>query len=91
MFIREPFAERIIISRKISFMSLVSDIGGLMGLCMGFSFVSIIEILFHAFKVGKMSCNTQCKIVQKHVLTFFRFQLQCFNVKITKLRSQKTF
>lgn len=52
MFIREPFAERIIISRKISLMSLVSDIGGLMGLCMGFSFVSIIEILFHAFKVG---------------------------------------
>ena len=31
--------------------TLIANLGGMMGLCMGFSLVSLIEILFFAFSV----------------------------------------
>ena len=52
MFIRTPFAEKIVTAEKISQISLMSDIGGLLGLFMGFSFVSAVEIIYHAFRVS---------------------------------------
>ena len=52
MFIREPFAEKIVTNEKISRISFMSDVGGLLGLFMGFSFVSAVEILFHACRVS---------------------------------------
>ena len=52
MFIREPFAEKIVTNEKISRISFMSDVGGLLGLFMGFSFVSAVEIIYHAFKVS---------------------------------------
>ena len=52
MFIREPFAEKIVTAEKISQISFMSDVGGLLGLFMGFSFVSAVEIIYHAFKVS---------------------------------------
>ena len=51
LFIREPFAKEILTSVKTTRLAFVSDLGGLLGLFMGFSFVSIFEILFHACKV----------------------------------------
>ncbi len=33
----------------MSMISFVGNAGGLVGLCMGFSFVSFFEILYHAF------------------------------------------
>ena len=51
LFIREPFAEKIKIAEKISPISFISDVGGLLGLFMGFSFVSLAELVYHAFKV----------------------------------------
>ena len=51
IYIREPFAEKILIAEEISKLSFVSDIGGLMGLFMGCSFVSALEIFYHAFRV----------------------------------------
>ena len=52
IYIREPFTEKILIDQEISVFSFVSDIGGLMGLFMGFSVVSIVEIIYHAFRVS---------------------------------------
>ena len=52
MFIRTPFAEKIVTAEKISRISFMSDVGGLLGLFMGFSFVSAVEILFHACRVS---------------------------------------
>ena len=52
MFIRTPFAEKIVTDEKISRISFMSDVGGLLGLFMGFSFVSAVEILFHACRVS---------------------------------------
>ena len=53
MFIRVPFVEEIVTAEKISRVAFISNVGGLMGLFMGFSFVSGFEILFHAFRVSK--------------------------------------
>ena len=52
IYIREPFTEKILIDQEISVFSFVSDIGGLMGLFMGFSVVSIVEVIYHAFRVS---------------------------------------
>ncbi len=52
IFFRVPFAEKIVTDEKISRISFMSDIGGLMGLFMGFSFVSAVEIVYHVFGVS---------------------------------------
>ena len=52
LFINEAFAEKIMISEKISRISFMSDVGGLLGLFMGFSFVSAVEILYHGIMVS---------------------------------------
>ena len=51
IYIREPFAEEILISEITTIFELMSDIGGLMGLFMGCSFVSAVEIIYHILKV----------------------------------------
>ena len=51
IYIREPFAEEILISEEVTPTELMSDIGGLMGLFMGCSFVSAVEIVYHILKV----------------------------------------
>ena len=53
IYIREPFAEEILISEEVTPTELMSDIGGLMGLFMGCSFVSAVEIVYHILKVTK--------------------------------------
>ena len=35
--------------QKIPVIAFVANTGGLLGLCMGFSLVSVFEILYHAF------------------------------------------
>ena len=52
IYIREPFAEEILISEMDTMTVLVSDVGGLMGLFMGCSFVSAVEIVYHILKVS---------------------------------------
>ena len=52
IFLRDAFAEKILMDEKISKISFISDIGGLMGLFMGFSFVSAVEVLYHAIGVS---------------------------------------
>lgn len=46
LFIRDPYYTNTIRDRAITFTSFVGNAGGLLGLCMGFSFVSIFEIVY---------------------------------------------
>ena len=48
VYMREPFAETLGIDEDTSVMDFVSMVGGLLGLCMGFSFVSVAEILYYS-------------------------------------------
>jgi len=64
IYIREPFAEEILISEEVTPTELMSDIGGLMGLFMGCSFVSAVEIVYHILKIlvsGLCKQNTDSK------------------------------
>ena len=47
LYMREPFAEVLQVSVKTTALDFISNIGGLMGLCMGFSLVTVAEILYH--------------------------------------------
>ena len=47
MFIREPFATRIKVDEDTSIIDAISNIGGIMGLCMGFSIVTLVEVGYH--------------------------------------------
>ena len=47
MFIREPFATRIKVDEDTSIIDAISNIGGIMGLCMGFSIVTLVEVSYH--------------------------------------------
>ena len=47
IFFRDPFYVMIERDMRITELDFVSNIGGLMGLLMGFSFISLIELLYH--------------------------------------------
>mgnify|MGYP001248349400 CR=1 FL=1 len=44
---KDPVVTRIMRDEKIPIISFVANTGGLLGLCMGFSLVSVFEIVFH--------------------------------------------
>ena len=48
VFMREPFAEVLVRSVDVSIVDFISSVGGLLGLCMGFSFVTIAEVFFYS-------------------------------------------
>ena len=47
IFIKESYTKRFRKTEKMSRISYIASSGGLLGLCMGFSFVSLAEILYH--------------------------------------------
>lgn len=49
IFIKEPYTKRFRKTEKMSRISYIASSGGLLGLCMGFSFVSLAEIAYHCF------------------------------------------
>merc|ERR1712083_1086735 len=51
VFIRDPFVTKFVRDEAQSVINFVSTCGGLMGLCMGFSFISGVEILFYCLLV----------------------------------------
>jgi hypothetical protein len=78
VFIREPFAEKLLTDEKISKISFMSDVGGLMGLFMGFSFVSAIEIIYHAFRVNS---SKKCQWFGPIIITTLRNLMEKFELK----------
>merc|ERR1711915_100945 len=49
LFFREPFTEVLAINVDTTDLDFISTIGGLLGLCMGFSFVTIAEMFYYVF------------------------------------------
>ena len=47
--IKESYTKRFRKTEKMSRISYIASSGGLLGLCMGFSFVSLAEIAYHCF------------------------------------------
>ena len=47
VFLRDPYYTQIARDVKTSRLQFLGTAGGLMGLCMGFSIVSIIELFYH--------------------------------------------
>ena len=47
VFIQKPFVSIYLHDQVMSYLQLVANMGGLMGLCMGFSVVSVAEIFYH--------------------------------------------
>ena len=47
IFLRDPFYVKIEREMRISQLANMSNIGGLLGLILGFSFISVIELLYH--------------------------------------------
>jgi len=47
IYIKEPVVTRILRDQKIPIISFVANTGGLLGLCMGFSLVSLFEIIYY--------------------------------------------
>ena len=56
VYVKDSFATRIIRDERMTRTSFIANVGGLLGLCMGFSLVSVVEILYfcakRAFKPG---------------------------------------
>jgi hypothetical protein len=54
IFFKEPYFTSITKKDKIPFITFVANVGGLMGLCMGLSFVSVAEWIYH---LGRLAVN----------------------------------
>ncbi len=65
IFFREPYYTQIVQGEKMTVISFIGNTGGLMGLCIGLSFVSIAEIVYHVitFFLRLYGCN--CNKVTK--------------------------
>ena len=46
IFLKDPFVQKVVREEKISFITFVGSVGGLLGLFLGFSFMSSIEIVY---------------------------------------------
>ena len=49
IFINYPFYTKMTRDQDMTFLSFIANAGGLLGLCMGLSFVSIFEIFYFCF------------------------------------------
>ena len=56
LFMREPFAEELAINVDTTTLDFISTIGGLLGLCMGFSFVTVAEMFYYGFDTMRQLC-----------------------------------
>ena len=66
IFIKESYTKRFRKTEKMSRISYIASSGGLLGLCMGFSFVSLAEILYHCFLcVAMVIRHESSKLIRK--------------------------
>jgi len=68
MFIKDPYYTKYIRSETMTSISFVGNAGGLMGLCMGMSFVSIFEVFYHCgnnlYEAFKGCCDSKKEMVE---------------------------
>ena len=66
IFIKESYTKRFRKTEKMSRISYIASSGGLLGLCMGFSFVSLAEIAYHCFLcVGMVIRHESARLMRK--------------------------
>ena len=66
IFIKESYTKRFRKTEKMSRISYIASSGGLLGLCMGFSFVSLAEILYHCFLcIAMVIRHESSKLIRK--------------------------
>ena len=66
MFIKESYTKRFRKTEKMSRISYIASSGGLLGLCMGFSFVSLAEIAYHCFLcLGMLFRHNSARLLRK--------------------------
>lgn len=67
LFIRDPYYTKYLKSEQISVISFIGNAGGLLGLCMGMSFVSIFELFYHCFNTIFISCDRGCRTKKRMI------------------------
>ena len=65
IFIKESYTKRFRKTEKMSRISYIASSGGLLGLCMGFSFVSLAEIAYHCFLCIVLLCRKKRALFKK--------------------------
>ena len=61
IFIKDPYYTSITKDEKIPFLTFIGNTGGLLGLSIGLSAVSIFEMFFHMIRFIIESCRLKCK------------------------------
>ena len=56
VYIKDSFATRIVRDERMTITSFVANVGGLLGLCMGFSLVSVAEMIYFCIKQKLFGC-----------------------------------
>jgi len=56
VYIKDSFATRIVRDERMTITSFVANVGGLLGLCMGFSLVSVAEMVYFCIKQKLFGC-----------------------------------
>lgn len=61
VFYKEPYYTSVVKSEEISFNSFIGNTGGLMGLCMGMSFVSVAEFVYHVLRFSSSAASKRSR------------------------------
>ena len=59
VFVRDPYVKRYLTEEKITEINFVGTVGGLLGLFLGFSFISVIEVIYFVLVGGATSRGTE--------------------------------
>ena len=63
----DPFYTQIIRDKPMTWTQFIGNTGGLIGLCLGFSFVSIVEIFYHSMLAVAAFCRRRKQMEQNLV------------------------
>ena len=66
IYIKPPVVKRIMKDERIPVIWFVANCGGILGLCMGFSIVTVFEVLHYVIRVIYYSCRNSITSRQKH-------------------------
>ena len=67
VFIQKPFVVSYLHDQVMSYLQLIANMGGLMGLCMGFSVVSLAEIVYHLIVNPLLDMSTRSNLEKKKI------------------------